>query len=212
MHMGLLSSRSVFAVICAASMMCATSSFAAATDDASKYVESLASKVVTIISSKASKEKKKPQIEQIFRDNVDIPWVGRFVMGRFWRQANDAQKTKYLKEYEDFLVTHYASRFSDYSSGTFKITGAHDDGENEFTISMQMQAGDAGAQPVSVDYRVRANGKGFKVFDVIVEGVSMITTQRSEFASVIGSHDIDYLITQLANKTLLPPTEKPAQP
>lgn len=191
-----------------------TPCLAAPVNDASKYVESLGNRAVAIISNKAfSKEKKKAQIEQLFSENVDIPWVGRFVLGRFWRQTTDAQKAQYLKEYETFLVSHYATRFSDYTSGTFKITDARDDGENEFTVSMQMQGGDANAQPVMVDYRVRAGGpKGFKVFDVIVEGVSMITTQRSEFASVVGSKGVDYLITQLANKTLAPPLDKPATP
>lgn len=180
--------------------------------DASKYVESLGNRAITTISNKVlSKEKKKAQIEQLFRESVDIAWVGRFVLGRFWRQATDEQKAHYLKEYESFLVSHYASRFTDYTGGSFKLTGARDDGDNEFTVNMQIQ-GDTDSKPVLVDYRVRlSDKKGFKVFDVIVEGVSMITTQRSEFASVVGNKGIDYLIARLADKSLsLPAPEKSA--
>lgn len=185
---------------------------AAPVDDASKYVESLGHRAIASISNKSlSKEKRKAQIEQLFRENVDINWVGRFVLGRFWKAATDAQKARYLREYEAFLVSHYASRFTDYSSGSFKVTSAHEDGENEFTVSMQIQA-DVNSKPVAVDYRVRAGStKGFKVFDVIVEGVSLITTQRSEFSSVVNDKGLDYLITQLANKTIGMPIDRAAE-
>ena len=70
-----------------------------------------------------------------------------------------------------------------------------------------MQSQEPNSEPVLVDYRVRESkntkgGSGYKIFDVIVEGVSLITTQRSEFASVITNNGIDYLIGQLAAKSI----------
>ena len=125
------------------------------------------------------------------------------MLGRFWKQATDDQKSRYLQQYGGFITNHYASRFSDYSSGSFKITGTKDDGNNEFTISMQIQSGESGGNPVLVDYKIRKTDKNFRIFDIIVEGVSMITTQRSEFASVLSNNGMDYLITQLANKATI---------
>ena len=176
---------------------------AAGTDEAGNYVEKLGTQAVNVISNKKlSKAQKQTALEKIFAENVDIPWVGRFVMGRFWRTATDDQKKRYLKEYQSFILTHYASRFAEYSSGTFTVTGKKEDGDNEYTVSMAMKAADDKAEPVLVDYRVRKDGAGFKVFDVIVEGVSMITTQRSEFGAVLSDKGIDPLITLLANKSL----------
>ncbi len=178
---------------------------AASVDTASKYVESLGNHAIEIITSKTlDKSTKRKKIEQLFRDNVDIDWIGKFVLGRFWKQATDDQKKRYLKEYETFLVRHYATRFTDYTSGSFTITGSRDDGDDEFTVNMQIKSGEAGGDPILVDYRVRTDSghkDGFAVFDIIVEGVSMITTQRSEFSSVISNKGMDYLITQLANKS-----------
>jgi phospholipid transport system substrate-binding protein len=173
---------------------------AATTSDASQYVQSLGDQALASITDKgASKDQKQAKLEKIFTDNVDFPWVGRFVMGRFWREASDTQKTAYVKAYQRFLILHYTSRFTDYTSGTFKVLNSKDDGDGEFTVSMQMQSGDKQSEPVLVDYRVRAQAPaGFKIFDVIVEGVSMITTQRSEFNSVLTANGIDYLINQLS--------------
>lgn len=180
---------------------------AAADNAASNYVETLGNKAIGIIANaKYSKPQKQAALEKIFSDNVDIPWVGRFVMGRFWRQATPEQQKRYVAAYEKFIITYYAARFSEYSGGKFTITGTKQDGDGEYTVSLQMM-GDKSDEQVLVDYRVRGSGKAFKIFDVIVEGVSMITTQRSEFSSVLNDKGIDYLIGKLESKTLTPPAQ-----
>jgi phospholipid transport system substrate-binding protein len=175
--------------------------YAAPVDDASRYIESVASKAVEVISNKnLDKEAKSKKIEQLFRDSVDIDWVGKFVVGHYWRQASETQKKNYLKEYQGFLTRQYANRFAEYTDGSFKITGAHDDGDGEYTVNMKIKGNAGDDTQVIVDYKVRSDKGNFKIFDVTIEGVSMITTQRSEFNSVISNKGMDYLITQLANK------------
>jgi phospholipid transport system substrate-binding protein len=165
---------------------------------ASKYVEVLASEALAVISNpKFGKEQKLGRLERIFAENVDIPWVARFVMGIYWRQASDAQKSRYVREYQKFLIKHYTARFADYSSGRFTIVDSRDNGGDEYTVTMHIMSSENGDRPILVDYRVRKDKGGFKIFDVSVEGVSMITTQRSEFTSVLGSKGIDYLIDKL---------------
>ena len=195
-----------FRILLCAVIMCAElfslPAFAASKETASKYVETLGNSAIeTLSNKKLDKATKSKKIEQLFRENVDISWIGKFVLGRFWRQATDDQKKRYLKEYETFLVRHYATRFTDYTSGSFTITNARDEGDDEFTVSMQIKSDEAGGDPILVDYRVRTDKNSFMVFDIIVEGVSMITTQRSEFSSVVTNKGMDYLITQLANKS-----------
>ena len=165
-------------------------------------MESLGAQALTIISNKSfSKEQKQTKLDKIFADNVDFAWVGRFVLGQYWRQASEDQKKRYLKEYQRFLIYHYTSRFTEYTGGSFNVTGARDDGDGEFTVNMQLLSDQPGSEPVLVDYRVRkASGAGFRIFDVVVEGVSLINTQRSEFGSVVAKHGIDQLIAQLASK------------
>jgi phospholipid transport system substrate-binding protein len=175
---------------------------AAITDDASKYIQNLGDQALGVISNpKFGPNDKQKALEKMFSNSVDFPWVGRFVMGHFWREASEEQKSRYLQEYQKFLVLHYTSRFTQYTSGTFKVTSSRDDGDNECTVSMELKSDEPNAEPVLVDYRVRKEDGGFKIFDVIVEGVSLITTQRSEFASVITNNGIDYLINKLAEKS-----------
>lgn len=174
---------------------------AASVDAASQYINSVGNQALGIVADKKlSKQQKQSKLSNVFAENVDFAWVARFVMGRFWREASESQKAHYLKEYQKFEILHYTSRFTDYTSGAFKITGASDDGEGEFTVNMQIQPGDGQDEPIMVNYRVRQENGGFRIFDVSIEGVSMIATQRSEFGSVIANNGIDYLIDQLASK------------
>jgi phospholipid transport system substrate-binding protein len=188
-------------VVCAS--LFSSPSFAAPVNDASKYIEALGNSAIeTLTNKQLDKETKSQKIEQLFRENVDTAWIGKFVLGRFWRQITDDQKTRYLKEYETFLVRNYATRFTDYTSGSFKITDARTgNSNNEFIISMQIKSEDVGGEPIEVDYRVRSDKNRFLVVDIIVEGVSMITTQRDEFTSILTNRDMEYLISQIAKKS-----------
>lgn len=197
--------RKLYNVVAALAVGCfyQAPALAAGADDASKYIEKIGSQALSTISNGAlSKAQKQSRLDKMFSEHVDIPWVARFVMGRYWKQATDQQKTKYLKEYERFLIKHYTSRFTDYTSGSFSITGVREDSDSEYTVGMELVGNKKNEPPVAVDYRVRRQNSGFKVFDIIVEGVSLITTQRSEFSAVIGQRGIDHLITQLSNKSM----------
>jgi len=175
---------------------------ARAADTAGGYIQTLGNQALAVITNKGfDKGQKQVRLEKLFSDNVDFPWVGRFVMGRFWRQASEEQKTRYLKAYQKFLVLHYTSRFTDYTSGSFKVDGVKEDGDGEYTVNTEMQSNEPNSEPVLVDYRVRRQDKGFIIFDVIVEGVSLITTQRSEFNPVLNTKGVDYLIDQLVAKS-----------
>jgi phospholipid transport system substrate-binding protein len=170
-------------------------------EPAGRYVEQLGNQALEVITNKKfSKEQKQQRLEKIFAENVDIAWVARFVMGRFWRTATDEQKQRYVKEYQKFLIKHYTARFAEYSGGSFAINDTRAaENEGEYIVSMQITSQEPGAQPVMVDYRVRRDNGGFRIFDVVVEGVSMITTQRSEFSSVLNAQGIDALIGKLGS-------------
>jgi phospholipid transport system substrate-binding protein len=194
-------------LIAAAGLFLATASstLAATGDEASNYVQNIGSQALGVISNKAyNKEQKLQKLEAVFSSSVDFQWVGRFVMGRYWKQASEEQKNRYLSEYAKFLLLNYTSRFANYSGGSFKVNSSREDGDGEYTVSTQMQTSEiANGEPFFIDYRIHKVDKSYKIFDVIVEGVSLLTTQRTEFSSVINNKGIDYLINQLVEKSSL---------
>lgn len=169
-----------------------------AADKAKDFVEVVGNEALAILQSKSGKAAQQNKLEKMILQHVDIDWIGKFVMGRYWRQATDAQKAAYLKNYRNFIASSYASRFTEYKGDGFEITDAKKDESGGFVIKMKIKTD---KQPVLVDYKVHNEGGKLKIYDLYVEGVSLITTQRSEFSSIVQNKGIDYLIQQLGDKT-----------
>lgn len=172
---------------------------AAPATEVEKFIGSLGNKVLTLLNNKAIKDsEKEQQLKTIFRDNVDTDWIGQFVLGKYWRDATPDQQKKYLSLYREFLIQSYTGRFKDYSGESFKITGSRDEGNSKFLLNTEIVRPQNPS--VLVDYKVKGTGASMKVYDIVVEGVSLISTQRSEFTSVVSRKGLDALITALDKK------------
>jgi len=164
------------------------------------FVNKLGNDALAVVSdSSASSEQKLTKLQQMFISVVDIDWIAKFVLGKYNKQITPEQREKYNASYRDFLIKHYTSNFEEYKDGTtFKVTGTVEDKPDEYVSSMEITR--PGAKPLVVDYRVREKDGSLKVMDIVVEGVSLIITQRSEFSSVIARDGIDGLIKLLEEK------------
>jgi len=96
------------------------------------------------------------------------------------------------------VIDVYASRFGEYNGETFEVVSHRVDGKSDFLVNSFVK-GLSGGAPLKIDWRVRNKDGNMKVIDVIVEGVSMTLTQRSDFASVIqrGGGDVEALLEHL---------------
>ncbi len=123
------------------------------------------------------------RVRELLRMNFDVDTIGRFALGTYWRSATDSEKREYLNLFEDMIVKTYAQRFAQYSGQAFKVGDAQPAGSKDMIVTSQILQ--KGGPPLAVDWRIRNSGNGLKVIDVIIEGISMSVTQRSDFASVI---------------------------
>ena len=152
------------------------------------FVQALGDKAIaTLADPKISKDQAKAVFRDLLNQNFDINTISRFVLGRYWNIATDAQKKEYQAAFEQMIVEVYAERFSQYAGEKFKVGGAQASGANDAVVTSQVLR-PGGQPPVNVSWRVRSKDGSHKIIDVIVENVSMSVTQRSEFASVIESN------------------------
>lgn len=131
----------------------------------------------------------------------DITAIGRFALGRNWRKADKKQQKEYLKLFKDMVVSTYASRFREYSGEKFEVIGSKTLSKRDVMVNSKIIPKEG--PELAIDWRVRKkSSKKYKVIDIIIEGVSMGVTQRSEFASIIqhGGGKIDSLLDELRNK------------
>ncbi|MBX3648092.1 MAG: ABC transporter substrate-binding protein [Rhodocyclaceae bacterium] len=121
-------------------------------------------------------------------------------VGKDWRQASPAQQKILTDEFRDLLVRTYSNALTAYKNETveyrpFKMQT----GETDVTVRTQIHQPGA-RQPIALDYSLEKNGNGWKVYDVVVAGVSLVTNYRSSFATEIRNGGIDGLIKTLKAK------------
>ena len=199
----------VFRTFCVALALTAAIAFAqsaAATGDASPaaaaFIQELGNNAIKELTDPAIPQ---PEREARFRrllvDRFDMAAISKFVLGRYWRSTNETQRVQFQQLFVDFIVGSYSVRFSEYLGEGVKVTGtsAEDDG----TILVQSKIDMPSSEDIRVDWRLRSSGGNFAVVDVIVEGVSMDVTQRSEFTRIIRDRGgINGLIEALRTKNL----------
>jgi len=131
--------------------------------------------------------------------HIDFEEATRLAVGRAWAQASPEQKKQLVNEFRRMLVRIYSNAISPYQGQTIKVAPVRmKPGDTEVTVHNTFIR--SGGKGIPFDYSMRKTEKGWKIYDIVVEGVSLVLTYRSEFDSVVKQEGIDGLIKRLASK------------
>lgn len=169
---------------------------------AEKFIGDMATRALKFLSDPSmGQDQKISSFRNLLNDSFDLETIGRFVLGRYWKTSSDKQRQEYIGLFRKMVVEVYAKRFGDYKGQKFETRGARADGDKDTLVSSHIIPGNG--PEVQVDWRVRYKNGQYKIVDVIVEGVSMSVTQRSDFAAVIqrGGGDVSVLLAYLRDGT-----------
>jgi phospholipid transport system substrate-binding protein len=145
------------------------------------------------------KQKALKLAEEKVLPHIDFREATRLAVGRAWSQASKEQQEKLVSEFRKMLVRTYSNAISGYEGQTMKVQPVRiKPGDTDVTVHNQYVR--PGAKPVMIDYSMRKTEKGWKIYDIVVEGVSLVLTYRSEFDAVVKQQGIDGLIKRLAEK------------
>ena len=152
---------------------------------AKKFIEILTSDAISMLTVEdISKTERADRFRRLMNENFAIKGIAKFVLGRHWRKATESEKKEYLQLFEDLLVATYADRFAKYSGEKLVVNKSEVRGKGDALVHTIMIRVD-GAKPLKVNWRVRGKNGIYKIVDIMVEGISMVVTQKSEFASFI---------------------------
>ena len=137
--------------------------------------------------------------EEKILPHIDFEEATRLAVGRGWAQATPEQKKKLVQEFRSMLVRTYSNAIGAYEGQSMKVMPVRmKPGDTEVTVHNQFIR--PGGKPVLIDYSMRKTDKGWKIYDIVVEGVSLVLTYRSEFDQVVKQEGIDGLIKRLSQK------------
>lgn len=175
------------------------------TDKRTSFANNFANIVLAVISDhKKSYEARKENLANAFSKSVDIEWIAKFVIGRTWNKASTEQRERYTELYRKFLTKTYVENFAENPEkriNSIKIIDIENSESTSSDFTVKTQMGLASQEKMLVNYLVRETDGKYKVLDIAIENVSLITTHRAEFTALASAGGIDSVITKLAKLT-----------
>lgn len=177
-------------------------SHALSKDAASEHVQATLDEIAAVIYSSDDTQSKAPQLLEVMERRAAMPRIARFAAGVAWRDMSDDQQTRFVVAFGKFISGVYAGRFQEYTGTgptgeTFKMGRVIDTGRKGMLVKTSIiRNGDA---PVVVEWLVTDRPGRIVIADIVIEGISMLITQREEIGGMLEARggDIEKLITDL---------------
>ena len=174
--------------------------------DPVSFVRGFSDEAIAMLADRSlSDGQREAGFRRLLERNFDLKRIGRFVLGKHWRRASRDERAEFHRLFDDFVIATYAARLGPYSGETLEVGTVRGAGERGVTVTSRILRPQG--EPIRLDWRLRRIGSGgWQIVDIVVEGVSLALTQRSEFDSVIrrSGGTIDGLLQVLRDKTNRP--------
>jgi phospholipid transport system substrate-binding protein len=137
-------------------------------------------------------------LEQIVYGRFDLYVMSRLVLARNWKRFSEEQKEEYVKEFKQYLTNSYGNRIERYDQQEVEIIGEREEPRGDVVIQTKILGGDF--EGALVDYRLRKQDADWRVIDVVIEGISMVSNYRDQFKSIVSSGGPELLLEKLKAK------------
>jgi phospholipid transport system substrate-binding protein len=173
--------------------------------EAADFVRGFSAEAFAMLSDETlDAEARSQEFRRLLRKGFHLEAIGKFVLGRHWRRATESERREFAQLFEDYIVASYAHQLSEYGGDQLVVEGGRPKGKSGAIVMSRIIRPQG--EPIQVEWRLIHGGEGWRIIDIVVEGVSMAMTHRSEFASVIASQDnsVGGLLEVLRSKTAQP--------
>jgi phospholipid transport system substrate-binding protein len=175
----------------------------ASSPSAEQVVQGLADDIWTMLQTNGVDENGRlEELTALLEARTDVGLISRLALGRYWNRLPEAQRQDYQELFREVVIRSLARRLNRYAKDAqgpiqerFQILGSAPAGKDDTLVRSKVFPTDG--QPLALDWRLRAGDSGPVIIDLIVEGASLLVSQRSEFAAVIERSDLDGLLAEL---------------
>jgi phospholipid transport system substrate-binding protein len=175
---------------------------AALTAEPTRIIDEAATKIVAILARQDEpSEVRVKEIEEIAYELFDFTTMSKLVLARNWRKMDDAKRREFVKEFKLHLSRTYGTRLDRYDQERVDVYGAQVEVRDDVSVKTRVVGGQFDGAEIA--YRLRQRKDGWKIIDVVIEGVSLVSNYRSQFAEVLNSGSIDDLIAKLKDKNFV---------
>ena len=171
-----------------------------ATDNPREVVEQASREMLSALQANQAALQQNPEqiydlVQSILLPHFDFQRMSQWVMGQHWRQASTAQREEFIDRFRTLLVNTYGKALLDYSNETVIFHNAPAPSGDDVTVRSEVQQ--TTGSPIPINYRLHNRDGNWKVYDVSVEGVSLVTNYRSQIDSLVRQEGIDGMLRKL---------------
>lgn len=182
------------------SLFVSTTAYAAeAPESCNSFANIMIKRVISVFhDTTASEDQKRGQLALLFRQAVDTDWIGKFVLGQYWRTASPRERQEFLAKYRSYLTNVYISKFNDdegLNVDDIKITSIVPEQPGQFQVKSLIKI--KGDDDIQVDYLLGQSSGKCQVHDIQIEGVSLLATERSDFQAAAASGGVKGVIAAM---------------
>ncbi len=181
-------------------------------EQAVELITTLADEAVAILSNEAvTLSEREARFHRLLADNFAIKQIGRFVLGRYWKRASEAERQQYLDLFSDFVVKKYARLFGGYAGESYQINGSRVNPKDDQDVIVKLIILRNDDPIFKTAWRIKAFDGRPLISDIFVENISMLMAQRDEFAAVLKQGGVTHLNNQLQDMIVKLETDTPSQ-
>jgi len=169
-----------------------------------ELVRDTASQVLAKVTDRKQELNESPEkiadlVTSIIVPHFDFNRMSRLVLGKYWRKASDAQKNEFVGQFQTLLIRTYAIALLNYSDQAIEYLPMHEQADASAVI-VKTEVKTSGAPPIPIHYRLHLNEECWKVYDVIIDNISLVSNYRTGFSNQIRRKGLNSLIAQLKKK------------
>jgi len=191
----------VYLMLCLFASLATGANAAMAPDE---LVRQTTEKVITQLAENRETLERNPEelyqlVDEIVLPHFDFERMSRYVLGRHWRDASPKQQEKFVAEFKTLLVRTYATALFEYTGQEIVYKPfRREEGDRKVVVKTEIQPQDGPAIPI--DYALIRNSEEWKVYDVKIDGLSLVTNYRSQYGRIVQTKGVDELIASLTEK------------
>ena len=170
-----------------------------------ELIKQTSEKVLNILSANKEDFKKNPDkvdqlINVIILPHMDFKAMSKLALGKNWRKASKEQQAKFIDAFKVMLVRTYSKSLTEYTNQKIDFLPYHPPAKGKRTTIVKTQIKQDSGPAIPIDYRLRIKNDIWKVYDIKIDGISLVTNYRNSFASDIRKVGMDGLIDKLLAK------------
>ena len=145
---------------------------------AEAFIENLGSNIIQVVNEKITVSEKQRKLRKLFQNNANTMTIARAALGSKWRTLSAVTRLDFANAFTDYLVKKYGKQFDEFRGASLVLERSVDAGKRGVLVNTRLIM--PGTSPVSIKWQVWQKTDSFKLIDIIIEDISMLTMEREE--------------------------------